>query len=306
MDVRQDNGVKSFEDLLTLLDSWAIHLRAEHKSERTIKTYRDGVLAFLRWSQRVSRPPELDRPTVTAFVADLVENGAESTTVYARHRAVRRFAAWLTEEGEIDEDQIAGLKPPKVDVKVVPEITEDQIKAMVKACAGKTLRDRRDEAIVRFMLETMARAGEVVAMELADVDVQAGMAVVRRGKGGKGRRVAFGPQTGRSIDRYLRVRRTHRLASTSTLWLGDRGKTLGYDGLYRTLKYRAEVAGIPGFHPHMLRHTGAGRWLNAGGSEGGLMATAGWTTREMIDRYTKATSERRAAEEARRLNIGDV
>jgi integrase len=129
--------------------------------------------------------------------------------------------------------------------------------------------------------------------------------VVRRGKGGKGRRVSFDPKTGRSIDRYLRARRTHRLAETPTLWLGDRGKNLGYYGLRDTLQWRAGLAGIENFTNHQLRHTFAALWLDKGGSEGGLMASAGWTRRDMIDRYVKSTSERRAADESRRLAIGD-
>ena len=53
-----------------------------------------------------------------------------------------------------------------------------------------------------------------------------------------------------------------------------------------------------------LRHTAAHRWLAAGGSEGGLMAVAGWTHPDMLLRYTKARASERAAEEARALNLG--
>jgi len=56
----------------------------------------------------------------------------------------------------------------------------------------------------------------------------------------------------------------------------------------------------------VLRHTAASRWPAAGGSEGGLMAVAGWTRRDMIDRYTAATARERAADEARSLNLGDL
>src|SRR4029077_9795477 len=133
-----------------------------------------------------------------------------------------------------------------------------------------------------------------------------GRATVHRGKGGKGRTAPFGPQTGRTIDRYVRLRRTHLLADTPALWLGDRGKSFNYDGLHKTLKYRAELAGLAGFHPHLLRHTAATRWLRAGGSEGGLMAVAGWSTRDMIDRYTGASASERAADEARGLGLGDL
>lgn len=56
-------------------------------------------------------------------------------------------------------------------------------------------------------------------MGTGDVDLTRGLAIVRRGKGGKGRPVPFGPQTSRAIDRYLRLRRSHRLAGTPALWL---------------------------------------------------------------------------------------
>jgi integrase len=56
----------------------------------------------------------------------------------------------------------------------------------------------------------------------------------------------------------------------------------------------------------MLRHTAAHRWLAAGGSEGGLMAVAGWTRPDMLVRYTRAQASARAAEEAQRLNLGDL
>ncbi|MDO0937136.1 tyrosine-type recombinase/integrase [Streptomyces sp. DG2A-72] len=293
-------------DIASLLDSWLLHLAAERKSAQTLKTYGDGVRAFLRWCEGAGRAPVLDRPTVNAFVSAVLDGGAEASTARSRQLAVRRFSAWLADEGEIDTDQLLNLKPPKLDHKVVPELDDDQLRALIKACKGNDLRDRRDEAIVRFMAETGARAGEIVGMSVADIDLKRGAAVVRRGKGGKGRTVPVGPQAARALDRYLRARRTHRLAQTPALWLGDRGKGFTYDGLYVALRHRAELAGIPDFHPHVLRHTAAGRWLAAGGSEGGLMAVAGWSRRDMIDRYTRATSERRAAEEARRLNLGEL
>jgi integrase/recombinase XerD len=211
----------------------------------------------------------------------------------------------LLEEGESDADHLLGLRAPELDAKVVEPLTAEQIRALVAACAGRDLRDRRDEALVRLMIETGARAGEVVALGTEDVDLATGTATVRRGKGGRGRVVPFGPQTARALDRYLRARRGHRLAGTPALWLGDRGKEFSYDALHKTLGERARAAGIAGFRPHRLRHTAAHRWLAAGGSEGGLMAVAGWTRPDMLLRYTGAQASARAAIEARALNLGD-
>jgi site-specific recombinase XerD len=302
---RRTAGLRT-PDLAALLPSWELHLRAERKSPQTVKVYGDGVRALLRWCAAEGRPAVLDRPTVTGFIAALLDAGAEPATARSRHLAVRRFSAWLLEEGEQDTDELLTVKPPKIDTKVTPVLSEDEVRALIKACAGAEMWHRRDEALVRFMVETGARAGEVAAMAVADVDLARGLAILRRGKGGKGRTVPIGPQTAKAIDRYLRARRSHRLADSPALWLGDRGKTFTYDGLHKTLSERAATAGLVGFHPHVLRHTAASRWLAAGGSEGGLMAVAGWSRRDMIDRYTRATSEARAADEARALQLGDL
>jgi integrase len=157
------------------------------------------------------------------------------------------------------------------------------------------------------MRETGARAGEVVEMTLEDLDLAAGTAVIRRGKGGKGRVVPVGPHAANALDRYLRLRRHHRLGATSpALWLGDRGKQFFYDALHKSLGERAAAAGISGFHPHRMRHTAAHRWLAAGGSETGLMAVAGWARPDMLLRYTRAQASARAAVEARTLNPGEL
>lgn len=293
-------------DLAALLPSWELALRAERKSPATVKVYGDGVRALLRWCDTNHTDPVLDRPTVNAFTAALLEAGAEPATARSRQLSLKRFSAWLLDEDEIDDDRLLGVKPPKLDTKVTPSLTEDDLKALIKACRGTDLRERRDEAVVRLMLETGMRAGEVIGLYVADVDLTRGLATVRRGKGGKGRVVPFGAQTGRAIDRYLRLRRGHLLADSPNLWLGDRGKGFSYYGLHAALKSRAQLAGIENFHPHLLRHTAASRWLAAGGSEGGLMAVAGWSRRDMIDRYTAATASDRAASEARGLGLGDL
>jgi site-specific recombinase XerD len=304
---RRPKGPPDPPDLAALLPSWERHLRAENKAPGTTSLYARGVRLYLAWLQEHGAPATLDRGLVQAFVAELLTQGRAATTASARLLALRLYARWLIEEGELPgPDPLAGIKPPKLDSKVVEVLTEAQLRDLIRACQGPSFRDRRDEALVRLLAETGIRAGEAVALQLGDVDLDAGAAVIRRGKGGKGRRVPFGSQTTRALDRYLRVRRGHRLAGDHALWLGDRGRTLQYEGLYRCLIWRAELAGIANFHPHVLRHTAASRWLAAGGSEGGLMSVAGWSKREMLDRYVASTRAELAAEEARRLGLGDL
>jgi site-specific recombinase XerD len=297
---------RSLLDIAALLPSWQLALRAERKSPGTVKTYSAGVEGFLRWCQSTGTEPELTKPTVQAFVASVLDGGAEAATAHARLKGVRLFSAWLADEKEIDEDPLEGMRSPKLDTKVVKALSVDQIRLLIKACAGSRLIDRRDEAIIRFMVESGARASEVVDIQVADVDLQRGLVTIRRGKGGKGRVVPIGPQTGIAIDRYLRARRSHRLAGTGALWLGGGGKTFGYHALDAGLKARADIAGIEDFHAHLLRHTFATRWKAAQGTDDGLMAIAGWSSRTMIDRYAGAAAEERAAAESRALGLGDL
>src|SRR3954467_7299220 len=95
--------------LADLLPSWELALRAERKSPQTIKSYGDGVRAFIRWCEAHNHFPALDRDLVKGFVADLLGAGAEPTTARARQLGVRRFSAWLAEEGEVDDDPLLGL-----------------------------------------------------------------------------------------------------------------------------------------------------------------------------------------------------
>lgn len=297
-------------DLDDLLESWLLSLRAQRKAKNTVDSYAIGVRQFLAYCDLAGRPRQLDLPTLDGFTVELLDGGAEAATARARHMAVRYFSAWLAspEIGELERDGLLGAKPPKLDEKVVVPLSPGEIDALIAACRGKVKRfiDRRDEAIVRVMLETGARRSEATDMLLSETDVRGGTAVIRRGKGGKGRIVPFSPQTAVALDRYLRERRKHRFADSDRLWLGGGNQNFTYMGLWRALKRRATKAGIVHFHPHRMRHTMATRWMEAGGSQDGLMAVAGWSTPAMLHRYVRATQTTRAIAEARRLNLGDL
>jgi integrase len=307
-----------------LLSSWRLSMQAERKSPHTIVSYVRGAKLYLEWytglagdgqiltdTHRLGAVPgPLSRPSVQRWIAELLDKGAEPATAVARLHALRQFSAWLAnpDQGEIETDHLLGLKSPKIDQKVIDGLTGDEIKLLLKVCSGRDFMARRDEAAVRLLAECGLRAGELVALKTTDIDLEHGLVTVTRGKGGKGRVVAIGAQTSAALDRYLRSRAMHRLAPSPPLFLGGGSNqaNLGYHGLRVALRARAEAAGIENFHLHRLRHAFASRWLASGGTEGGLMAAAGWTSRDMIDRYSRHTASERSQAEARRLQLGDL
>jgi integrase/recombinase XerD len=306
-------------DMAALLGSWEIALRDEGKSKNTVRAYGSSVRALMSWQEQ-SGTFGLTKAATAGFLGAVLDGwhspdaigtkqrGGEASTANLRSRSIRLFSAWCAAEGEIDTDELAGLKAPKPNKTIVPKLSDDQLRAMIAACAAdKTLYGRRDEAMVRLASESTSRADELLCMDIpGDLDLKRMIAVIRRGKGAKGRIVPFGDHTARAIDRYLRLRRKAGLPDDGPLWISQRKGRLSYPGLYSTLGKRARAAGIPDFHPHRLRHTAASRWLRAGGSEGGLMAIAGWQSRDMLDRYVEDTRAEMAVAEAQKLGLGDI
>ena len=115
-----------------------------------------------------------------------------------------------------------------------------------------------------------------------------------------------GAQTSRTLDRYLRLRRARPRADSPAFWLGARPAVRLRGALPGPGAAGAGGPASSTFIPHVLRHRAAQRRLSADGSEGGLMAVAGWKRRDMLDRYTQATAAERAATEARQLNLGGL
>lgn len=300
-----DNDVsESLLDLEELLASWCVVLRAQRKSPQTLRSYRLGVKAYLEFlAGEDARHKELTKPNVIAWVASMEE--AETATVRLRLTAVKLFAKWLATEEDFDADPILAVKAPKLDQRSVPDLSDAEVRRLLKACSGTTLRDRRDKAMLTLFAETGLRAAELLDLDVVDADVQESTLHVRRGKGGKGRRVRFSPGCAAVLDSYCRARRrAGHAADSGPLWVSERGARLSYTGMVTTLKGRAQEAGVAAFHVHRLRHTAAVRWLKSGGTETGLMAHAGWDDHTMIGRYAKAAVEQLAAEEFDRLNLG--
>jgi site-specific recombinase XerD len=297
--------------LLALFPEWQLALRAENKAPGTIAVYTDGAQRYLAWCQRTQFAPMI-RTTLQTWMAHLLDAGSAPGTVRTRHQAVRRFTVWVIATGTMQADPFWGIKGPVLRQKMITPLSDAELRALIGTCTSPTFRvdepfhHRRDKAIIRLMMETGIRAGETIALQVGDVDLDAGRVTIRRGKGGRGRVVPVGATTSAVLRAYLNLRARHRCADSLELWLGERGTRFGYDGLSRALRRRAARAGIAGFHPHKLRHTAAHRWLAAGGSESGLMAIAGWTRTDMLVRYTRAHASGRATYEAARLNLGEI
>jgi site-specific recombinase XerD len=285
--------------------SFARHLRAEGASDRTITIYGQAITFFGRWLVEQGREPtidELNRAAIREWLAQLADVH-EASTVKTRYRGLYRFCRWLVDEEELSEHPMSTLKPPQPKAKPVPVLTDAELAALLKACAGKDLSHRRDEAMIRLLLDCGIRVSELCGLSVHDVELDQGMAIVR-GKGNKIRPVYFGARTARAVDRYLRMRARHRWAHLDALMLTQRGP-MSPDGARERLNVLGALAGIDDLHPHRFRHTFAHDYLMAGGQERDLKRLAGWSSDVMLERYGASAADARAKAAAQRMKRGD-
>ena len=112
--------------------------------------YGQAVRFFSRWLEEQGREAvvdELTRPAIREWLAQLADKH-EASTVKTRYRGLFRFCGWLVDEEELAAHPMKTLSPPEPRTKPVPVLTDAELAALLKACAGKDLPERRDEAII--------------------------------------------------------------------------------------------------------------------------------------------------------------
>ncbi|MFB4320622.1 tyrosine-type recombinase/integrase [Actinomadura sp. 21ATH] len=295
------------DDIEQLLVSYLRHVRAGNLSEHTARTYGQSVNALIRYLRSLDEVPasveDIDRPLIQDWVQHMFAAAPNSSTPLTRFVQVRTFFLWLVEEGELEVSPTKGMRDPKITAKPVPRVAEDALRALLKTC-GNDFEGRRDEALMRAYADGGVRLNECLALDLDDVDMEQQVFWVR-GKGDKVRAVPFGMKTARAVDRYLRARRKHPAAATSSrLWLGGKGP-LRESGVRHMLHRRCDAAGIERVRPHQLRHTAAHELRRAGMNDQDMKRIFGWRSSKMLERYTESAADELALEAHRRLSFGD-
>jgi site-specific recombinase XerD len=181
--------------------------------------------------------------------------------------ALRSFFRYLLQRGDITTD-LASCVPavPKWSFSVVPRfLSADGVQRVLDGCDRLTLIGRRNYAILLLLARLGLRAGEVVGLNLEDIDWKDGLVAIR-GKGGKSVLLPLPVDVGEALAAYLRDRPR---CSVRRVFIRHRAPLIGFRNslAISTLAMRAlKQAGVESAHTgaHVFRHSLATNLLRQG------------------------------------------
>ena len=115
-------------------------------------------------------------------------------------------------EGDLKINPMEGMKPPQLPEQPVEVVRPEHLARLLKTCEGRDFTSRRDTAIILLLVDTGMRRAECVGMTVDDVDLDQRIVWVL-GEGRRPQALPIGRKTAQALDRYLRVREGHRLAT---------------------------------------------------------------------------------------------
>lgn len=244
-------AIDNAEYLRMFLDAKKI----EGCSRRTIQYYQVTIERLLENTSVPVR--KITTEDMRIYLSDYQKtNNCSKVTVDNVRRNISSFFSWLEEENHILKSPMKRIHKIKTNQQVKEIITDEDIERLRDKCSCK-----RDLAIVDLLYSTGIRVGELVNLNIADIDFEAREGVVF-GKGGKERKVYFDAKTKLHLQAYLEERSDNNPALFVSLDSPhDRLKISGVEIRMRELGRSINIKKV---HPHKFRRTMATRAIDKG------------------------------------------
>lgn len=251
----EDSVEKVEIDNISYLDMFIAAKRIEGCSERTIEYYRSTIKTMLDTIDAPVR--KMNTEMLREYLANYQEiNNCGKVTIDNVRRNLSSFFSWLEEEDHILKSPIRRIHKIRTKKAVKEVISDENLEILRDGCTCK-----RDLAIVDMLISTGIRVGELVNLDIEDLNFEERECIVY-GKGDKERKVYFDARTKLHIQNYLAIRNDNNPALFVSL--NAPYERLQISGVETRLRELGKQLNICNIHPHKFRRTMATKAIDKG------------------------------------------
>jgi integrase/recombinase XerC len=264
-------------------------------SKHTLRNYGSDLDQFASYFEPSgTAAPEieqLDLPLLREWLGGLYDRGLTVVSIRRKLAAVRAMFKFLLQEGLVKKNLAARLRTPKTRQRLPDVMSEEKTNNLLDAVESGAIVEKpskeRDIAFLELLYGCGIRVGELVGIDLEDIDLRAGWLRVR-GKGNKERQVPVGERAVAAVARYLDARSA--APSERALFLNSRSVRISDRQVRRLVKlYALLVTGDSTVHPHSFRHAYATHLLTDGADLRAIQELLGHARLSTTQKYTQVS-----------------
>ena len=264
-------------------------------SPHTVRSYGEDLAVFWEFlsANGTTRPDPLAATpkTLRAYSAWLSGRGYAPSTIARRLASLRSFYKFGRRRGTIEVDPSAALRNPKQPKRLPEPLRADQVADLLDAIPTDDALGLRDRAMFETLYGGGLRVGELVGLDLPDLDLEQGVARVR-GKGRRERLAPLGVSAVSAIGRWLAVRAPAG-PGEAALFLNCYGARLSARSVGRLFEDYLKGRDLDGrSSPHTLRHSFATHLLDGGADLRSVQELLGHRRLTTTQIYTHVSQER--------------
>lgn len=246
---------KQHETNETLLQTFLTAKEVEGCSPKTLQYYEDTLARTLA---TVGKPiGAIESDDLRRYLNDYeATRNTSKVTIDNIRRIMSSFFTWLEDEDYIVKSPVRRIHRVKTAQVAKETLSDEELETLRDACEKS-----RDLAVVDLLASTGMRIGELVRLDIADVNLQERECIVT-GKGNKQRPVYFDARAKLHLAEYLETRADNN--SALFVSLDSKAKRITVGGMELRLRNLGKKAGVSRVHPHKFRRTLATHAIDKG------------------------------------------